>query len=196
MRDREFLEKAVFDIEISIKNETGTGIHTETGLSYADAKFFLDKYVSESGNDTLVECYKTVCQDFGFIGHSKNGVGLTVRARAPRVTVTESETQTCPAREGFGPWKRESDLDTWEMRGNDLCCSFCGSIKPSRVIELVKEFGSSIIDPGKAGKYYVSRKSVPNAGFGGIKFYTYHFSPEEIEAYNAVLRDTKESSAK
>jgi len=95
--------------------------------------------------------------------------------------------QTCPARmNSVGPWECAEGLDRWEFRGQDLVCSFCGSMHPARFRELVLLAGqvdSPIqITAGKAGKFYISQPSVPNATVGGIKFYTYHYEFKEREA--------------
>jgi len=98
--------------------------------------------------------------------------------------------QTCPARmQGLGPWDREEGLDRWYFRGQDLVCSFCGSIHPARFRELValvcQEDSQVTISQGKPGKMYVNRPDVPNASVGGIKFYVYHYEFEERKSLKA-----------
>ncbi|HYC27881.1 MAG TPA: hypothetical protein VEB42_03680, partial [Chitinophagaceae bacterium] len=103
--------------------------------------------------------------------------------------IDTGEVQTCPRRMNeFGPWKHEENLDTWKIRGEDKCCSFCGSVHPERVIELVKQHGPQIIQTTDKGyKFYISRPEVPNASFGGIKTYLQHWSEDQVAQYNAIL---------
>lgn len=91
-----------------------------------------------------------------------------------------------------GPREREEHLDTWELRGKDKCCSFCGSLHPERVLELVRENGSSIIEMSTKGyKWYVNQPNVPNAAFGGIKYYRHHDTQEFIDELNRLIRAEK-----
>ncbi len=72
--------------------------------------------------------------------------------------------------------------------GEDLCCSFCGSLNPDRVIDLIKQYGFSIINPStKSYKWYVERLHIPNASFGGIKYYRWHDDEKFIKDYNDLV---------
>jgi len=90
----------------------------------------------------------------------------------------------CPRRiNEIGPWiYEENDSDYWD---NEQCCSFCGSVKPSRVIELLKE-GCSITKTDKNYKLYIEGKQVPR-GKGMAKVYLQHFSQEDTKQLNELL---------
>lgn len=86
---------------------------------------------------------------------------------------------TCPARMmQLGPWEHKVGLDFWELRGDDVCCSFCGSLHLERFFELCMQANDQesdvLVEPGRPGKFYVHRDSVPNGSYGSIKFYAYH----------------------
>lgn len=74
------------------------------------------------------------------------------------------KTQTCPRRlSDWGPWERAEGLDTWHP-GNALgggepageACSFCGSLRPDRFMELVRE-GWIVGPTDKNYKAYLAR---------------------------------------
>lgn len=52
--------------------------------------------------------------------------------------------QTCPRRMSeFGPWDRVENKDRWSRHhgfvgSNEPTCTFCGSLRPDRFIELVE----------------------------------------------------------
>lgn len=63
----------------------------------------------------------------------------------------------------FGPWQRTENLDTWTtghgVVGQDSVgrsCSFCGSLRPDRFMELVRE-GWSVGPTDKNYKAYLAR---------------------------------------
>ena len=116
--------------------------------------------------------------------------GIIERAPEWRELVDSlTEPMTCPSRvREQGPWERKEGLDHWEKfkaaHGNRVC-SFCGSLHPDDMFELVKQSaeapenavdGSVVeIDPSdKSYKIYVRQPGVRNAHEGGIKFYTWH----------------------
>jgi len=178
----EYLKRAKYKVFI-----TSESVNIDKNdLSYDEVISLLENLIAtQHENDELIlETRNALNNGFGFYGVTRSKFNFQVSASRDYV-VDESALQTCPARfNTLGPWERKENIDTWNTSGEDKVCSFCGSLKPSRVIELVKEHGLNIIEPGKTGKYYVHRGDVPNAGFGGIKFYTYHFSPEQISEYN------------
>lgn len=181
--NHDHLSTAKFDVTIKSKSINVK----EKGIPYQQAKQLVESTVSENPEDEeLQDAYASISKSFGFIGISKGSFEFSVSAYRDRITLDEK--QTCPRRMGeFGPWERKENLDSWELRGDDKCCSFCGSMHPDRVLELVEQFGFSIIGPTTKGyKYYIHRDSVPNAGFGGIKFYVQHFSPQQREKYNSL----------
>lgn len=130
--------------------------------------------------ENLPPCLKC----FGFTGRSQGQRTIRIHSYMPRVVLNEKHT--CPRRiNEIGPWEYKEAIDTWEMRGDDKCCSFCGSLHPDRVVELVKEFGLGIIQNStKSYKWYINRASVPNASYGGIKYYRMHDTDEFITKMN------------
>lgn len=102
--------------------------------------------------------------------------------------------QTCGRRmKEFGPWERKEGLDKWEQRGPDLCCSFCGSLHPDKVLEIAKEViegkdTTSVFHMSdKPYKLYLDRVEVKNAGEGGIKFYTPHIPDTDADEWLKVV---------
>lgn len=90
-------------------------------------------------------------------------------------------TMNCPRRlNEFGPWDHEeNDADSWRVDGT---CSFCGGIKPEKVLELIKS-GHTITRTDKNYKIYINGPDVPN-GKGMDKVYLQHFNREDIDALN------------
>lgn len=87
--------------------------------------------------------------------------------------------QTCPRRMSeLGPWEYKEDLDSWEKRGNDRVCSFCGSLHPADFEAVLKRVISdakcSISLSDKGYKIYVNRPEIRNARDGAIKYYKQH----------------------
>lgn len=82
-------------------------------------------------------------------------------------------------------------LDGWQKRGEDRCCSYCGSLHEDEFFEVLK--GYVEVKPGyrfdlttKSYKRYASRPGVSNASEGGIKFYMWHLSAESTEEQKAL----------
>lgn len=76
--------------------------------------------------------------------------------------------------------------DYWKKFPNgDRVCSYCGSIHPMDLIELIKKLGFGIIGKtDKPYKWYVNRPEVHNATDGAIKYYRQHDTEEFIDKYN------------
>jgi hypothetical protein len=105
--------------------------------------------------------------------------------------IDTGEEHNCPQRTP-GPWAYGDGPDTWKLIGKDKCCSFCGSLHPDRVIELVKEHGTSIIEMStKSYKLYINQPNVPNASFGGIKYYRHHDTKEFVDQINELYKKEK-----
>lgn len=90
--------------------------------------------------------------------------------------------------------------DYWQVRGNDKCCSYCGSWHPDEFLEFLKEAADpskpGCIDPatGKNYKVYIERPQVKNAMDGAIKFYKWHLPNEMSEEIQALYREAVEVS--
>lgn len=186
----EVLKTAIFDVVIKSKNVN----INEVGLSYDETKELIDRVALENPDDEkLQQEYNRNKNNFGFSGMTQFGFEYRISAYKPKVMAIE--VQTCPYRMANpGPWVFEEGLDHWDLIGDDKCCSFCGSLHPERVLELIENEGFSIIESSdKYYKLYVNRKEIPNASFGGIKFYTYHFNSDQIKRYNELLKLSKEN---
>jgi len=99
------------------------------------------------------------------------------------------EKHTCSARMNQpGPWEYKENLDTWEQRGPDKCCSFCGSLSPESFLEVLTKAtldDSIMIEPStKRYKYYIKR--IGFEGECGIKFYTWHLPDEDTEQFKEM----------
>ncbi len=102
-----------------------------------------------------------------------------------------SDRQRCGRRgEGFFGLETEALPDYWKKLPNgDRVCSFCGSLHPESVIQIIKEHGfQGIQRSDKSYKWYISRPNIHNALEGGIKYYRMHDTPEFIAAYNELLK--------
>lgn len=98
--------------------------------------------------------------------------------------------QTCPRRMlGLGPWEREENLDTWDIRdqfANGVIarhCSFCGSLHPDSFMQGVLE-GWEIIPTDKNYKAYIR-----DQGGKETKFYFDHLSQEQQQEFVERVRD-------
>lgn len=104
--------------------------------------------------------------------------------------VEKLERQTCGRRMNeFGPQERKENIDHWKVLPNgDKICSYCGSLHPMSVIEIIKKHGFGVIERSdKSYKWYITRREVGNAMEGGIKYYRQHDTEEFIDAYNDLL---------
>jgi hypothetical protein len=107
-----------------------------------------------------------------------------------KAEVDKLERQSCGRRMNeLGPFERKENLDHWAVLANgDKVCSFCGSLHPMTVIDIIKKYGfGSISRTDKSYKWYVKRPEVHNAMDGGIKYYRHHDTPEFIAQYNDLI---------
>ncbi len=190
--NKEAVQSALFDVTIT----AGQIKVDEKAMSYDQALQLVKKLIADNpDNEFIQDCASKGYTDpgyFGFIGSSYGDNEWHVSAYRERKKVP-NEIHTCPRRaESFR--QIEEGKDTWEIRGDDKCCSYCGSIHPERVLELIRIHGFGIIGSTDKGyKFYVTRDTVPNAGFGGIKFYVQHFSQDQIDEYNQLVKAHKQS---
>jgi hypothetical protein len=198
MENVDYLKKAQFTVDIS-----GDGLNIKMENASYDSAFAVVKALAEShpDNENLQRAWNGG-RGFGFSGFSSGKFRYTVSAGLPTTPMPDQEGFWCPRRLETGQvpggvFKGAEEKDKWEKRGDDPCCSYCGSIKPSRVFDLVREHGFGIIGSTDKGyKYYLTRPNVPNASFGGIKFYLQHFSQDDINEYNTLLTNFKKSLQK
>lgn len=77
--------------------------------------------------------------------------------------------------------------DEWLVKPDGTrTCSFCGSLHPADMIEIMHEFsrgmeGFQFSTSDKPHKYYAKRPGVQNASEGGIKFYGWHLREDDAE---------------
>lgn len=118
------------------------------------------------------------------IGHEQCGQVNEQR----RLTMNPTNCQSYE-REGRGRF----DEPVWEKRGDDRCCSYCGSMHPDDVREFLKtvdHIENMVVETTKRYKFYINRKGVVNASQGGIKFYTWHLqehNSEDRELYKDLV---------
>lgn len=102
-----------------------------------------------------------------------------------------SEKITCPRRMNeFGPWEHTEGLDQFisghGLVGQDLGCSFCGSMDPETVLTWMAN-GANISPTDKNYKLYIGKEEKSEG-----KFYFQHFNEEQkdkfIELYNTKPR--------
>ncbi len=89
------------------------------------------------------------------------------------------EKQSCPQnyQNKFGI------IDYWQLRGGVPCCSFCGSIKPSFMFEMIDKHTMKIV--GSTTKSYKRYVTIPDVGM--YKLYTQHLMPAFVEKYNSYV---------
>ena len=174
-------------IKIEIKSDA---VDVCTELPRKEALAFVQDILEKNPNDAwLQENLEASMTCFGFRGCSW-GIdhNITISGYLPTVVLTEAVT--CPRRMlDWGPWAHEENLDHWNLVGDDKVCSFCGSLHPDRVIELIKQLGTKIVERSDKGyKFYVNRDTVPNASYGGITYYRYHDTPAFFEELTMLLQ--------
>jgi hypothetical protein len=98
--------------------------------------------------------------------------------------VDKLERQRCGRRgEGVATLEKEPLPDFWKEIDGVKKCSFCGSLHPMSLIEIIKEKGFGIIHPSdKSYKWYVD---------GYNKYYRMHDTPEFIDQYNSLVTQSK-----
>lgn len=104
--------------------------------------------------------------------------------------VEKLERQRCGRRgESVASLEKELLPDYWRQLPNgDRTCSFCGSLHPDSVIEIIKQHGFGVIHKSdKNYKWYISRPSVENGLRGGIKYYRQHDTDDFIKNYNQLV---------
>lgn len=107
-----------------------------------------------------------------------------------KAEVDALERQTCGRKAvDYNPMSKQfPEVDFWQILPNgDPVCSYCGSLKPERVLELVKEHGVGIISPAKSYKWYVTQPNVRNAMEGGIKYYRFHDTDEFLTELQTLV---------
>ena len=133
--NQEILKSAKFDVKI----KTSTIDIDSKGLSYEAAALLVSSTVDNNIDDEWIrEAASKVIPNFGFTSYGNGQNTFDISAYKPFIKGTKKHT--CPRR-SEGPQYDKLNEDTWDMRGDDPCCSYCGSIKPSHVLELIKQRG-------------------------------------------------------
>src|SRR5688572_21333987 len=127
----EFLKEAIFDVEITL----GDIKVEKKNISYDQAVSIVGDLAKRfPDHDQFQNTLKQGGPDsnsFGMISSGGKDFNYHVSAYAKTVHLTE-EKQTCPRREDGHTLQ-----DYWILRGDDKCCSYCGSAYPERVLELI-----------------------------------------------------------
>lgn len=113
--------------------------------------------------------------DSTLLGYGGSNV---INTSAYRKRIKGEEIHVCPRREEslFTP----SNMDSWDKIGEDRVCSYCGSLHPEDLNELVKEQGIKVLElSDKSYKLYINRPNIHNATQGAIKFYKQHWINED-----------------
>lgn len=181
--EKQFLRQALFKVEIKFLAVE----FIKQDMSYEDAKGIIGDFRSAySENKDLIECLDTCEESFGFSSVNMNGVKVCISAYMPEQLL--EQYHTCPRRSEAPYNIAPHDLDQWKLINGEKICTYCGSLHPETVIEMVEKLGAGILEQStKEYKWYVNRKNVPNASFGGIKFYTMHFSREQVDKLNSLI---------
>jgi hypothetical protein len=122
--------------------------------------------------------------------------------------------QTCSRRmSDWGTWERKEGLDTWEkghglvgVQGDNLSCSFCGSLHPDTFMAWM-EAGGEVTPTDKSYKAYI-KCPLPNPRYGEVtegeteggskftqvygseaKFYFQHLSDDQKRRFVGLYND-------
>jgi len=160
-------------------------------LSEKEARTLMNNLIENSPDDTLVSMVKRVMKSFGFMGYSNKGYKVNCYAYKPREAT--GEKLTCPRRM-FNNTEEENPDEWVRIGGNERVCSYCGSIHPMDLIDLIKELGFSFIEATtKSYKWYIHKGRVKNASLGAVKYYRHHDTEEFIQEYNKLIKKSKAS---
>lgn len=120
------------------------------------------------------------------------------------MATADATIQTCPRRMNeWGPWVQAEGLDRWQPkdRNGNLFCSFCGSLHPDQLMEMIKSDAAILGVTTKNYKVYVD--SVPTeeqkelARQKNIKFFVDSGVSEEVatEKVNEIVSNLRGSFA-
>lgn len=194
MADLELLKKSLFEIEIAF----GDVFIKTKDIPYDEAwKLVTDLVAKYPENEDLKSAFGNGSM-FGFSGYSHGKFQYKVYGYPKPVPLAakDSEEFLCPRRNEGVPAFMEGKKDKWRMQGADPCCSYCGSIQPARLFELIEKHGIGIMSAtDKNYKWYVNQPNVPNASYGAIKLYTPHLSKEDVDKLNEIMRSSRAGSS-
>ena len=158
------------------------------GLTEQEARELIT-YYREKADDKLKGMIDGCMRSFGTAGHSQGKYSVAINAY--RDSIPTLEEFECPRRaEMFNQVTKPPDH--WNKIGKDRTCSYCGSLHPDSVLDIIKEHGPQQLENSTKGyKFYVERPDTVNAGQGGIKYYRQHDTPEFIEELNRLLKQIK-----
>lgn len=111
---------------------------------------------------------------------------MYIRNTQNHETWEPQESGVCPRRAqevgaGTGVFFLKDGKDYWR---NDHTCTYCGSLKPEKVLELLKDGAKHERASGKNYKGYLSHKSLDR---GRDKFYIHHFTADQIMELNRLI---------
>lgn len=196
MIDEATQAKAIVSFEIK-STKSKIDIKLEK-MPYNEAYEYIKNLVEDHPEDEFLQDARKEGDKnrFGFYGHSHGpDKRWSVSADMPRIKGTE--TFVCPEVRSatMAIQVEHGNKATWDKIGEDRVCSYCGSIHPDDLLELIKKYGFGVVGgTTKDYKWYVGmnssvrRPNIPNAGFGAIKYYRWHDTDEFIAKYNELLR--------
>ncbi len=95
---------------------------------------------------------------------------------------------TCPRRANTPQIPFNEGTDYWYKQGPDRKCSFCGSIHPDDLNYLLDNQAEMILNAtNKDYKIIIDRPGIINAGFGAIKWHTWHGDAALLEKVAARM---------
>lgn len=162
-------------------------------LDYESAIGSWNSLLESTEDPILKEKMKEIGKSFGVMGAYWKGYQIRTGAIMP--TTQGTERHWCPRRSEGGPGRSiAKDGDHWDkFPDGKRTCSYCGSLHPDDMLQLMEEHGLSCIDPSdKRYKWYLSSPvRAVNASLGPIKYYRMHDTPELVSKLSELLEEEK-----
>ncbi len=186
--DNKILKNALFNVEIKGKliNIKKGNINYNEALEIANDCLKASETTDLTLHNNLLNCIK----HFGFAGYGGRTDGITYNISISAFMKKESTNEEVEC-DGHGAFFGKVKKGVWNKVGEDRVCSICGSMHPDEVIELIRTGKAKYEGSTKSYKMYISRKEVPNASFGGIKYYRNHDNENFVERFNEALKENK-----
>ncbi len=165
-------------------------------ISFDAAVAIVVDVMNNCNDEFLLDQLSSHLKSFGFMGYGGNGYDININAYVSREILKEKHT--CGRR-----MDSQQNKDEWRKVGNDICCNYCGSASwetfmtaVDNVIARKEGWGIEYV-ASKGYKFYITNPTVPNAGFGAIKFYTHHLptlSEDEMKAVDKKINEAMKIS--
>lgn len=176
---KQVLEQASFDVLIKRPGKVYADIKN---ISYTTAQSLCKDIIEKCNDQKLADQLAMCMESFGFRGYAGDGYDITISAYNHQNILPEKH---CCKSRVQQPTEKDNE-DVWIKRGNDIVCGYCGSASWDTFKQAIEDVLNEKEDCGiersdKKHKYYIQNPTVPNAGFGAIKFYTWHVPALELE---------------